>query len=73
MHILFKNAAIEVDKTIENTTFEEWSREVAVDLGDVFLCSKHFLPELRKVKGNTLNMAFVNGCFVEPSTARPSP
>jgi NAD(P)-dependent dehydrogenase (short-subunit alcohol dehydrogenase family) len=67
--ILVNNAAIEVDKTIEHTTFEEWNRQVSVNLGGVFLCSKYFLPELRKVKGNILNMASVNGFFVEPNCA----
>jgi NAD(P)-dependent dehydrogenase (short-subunit alcohol dehydrogenase family) len=49
--VLVNNAAIEVDKTIEHTTLAEWNREVSVNLGGVFLCSKCFLPELRKTKG----------------------
>jgi NAD(P)-dependent dehydrogenase (short-subunit alcohol dehydrogenase family) len=69
VHILVNNAAIEVDKTIEHTTFEEWNRQVSINLGGVFLCSKYFLPELRKTKGNILNMASVNGFFVEPNCA----
>jgi NAD(P)-dependent dehydrogenase (short-subunit alcohol dehydrogenase family) len=67
--VVVNNAAIEVDKTIENTSFEEWNREVSVNLGGVFLCSKYFLPELRRVKGNIINMASVNGFFVEPNCA----
>lgn len=69
VHVLVNNAAIEVDKTVEQTTFEEWNREVAVNLGGVFLCSKYFLPELRKMRGNIVNMASVNGFFVEPNCA----
>jgi NAD(P)-dependent dehydrogenase (short-subunit alcohol dehydrogenase family) len=67
--VLVNNAAIEIDKTIEHTTFEEWNREVAVNLGGVFLCSKYFLPELRKTKGNIINISSVNGFFVEPNCA----
>jgi NAD(P)-dependent dehydrogenase (short-subunit alcohol dehydrogenase family) len=69
LDILVNNAAIEIDKTIEHTTFEEWNREVGINLGGVFLCSKLFLPELRKTKGNIINISSVNGFFAEPNCA----
>jgi NAD(P)-dependent dehydrogenase (short-subunit alcohol dehydrogenase family) len=69
IHILFNNAAIQVNKTVEDTTVEEWNREIATNLGGVFLCSKLFIPHLRKMKGNIINMASVNGFFVEPMCA----
>jgi NAD(P)-dependent dehydrogenase (short-subunit alcohol dehydrogenase family) len=46
-HALVNNAAIQVNKTIEDTTFEEWNRQLSINLGGVFLCSKYFLPHLR--------------------------
>jgi NAD(P)-dependent dehydrogenase (short-subunit alcohol dehydrogenase family) len=67
--VLFNNAAIQVNKTVEDTTFEEWNREIGVNLGGVFLCSKAFLPHLRSSKGCIVNMASVNGFFVEPFCA----
>ena len=67
--VLFNNAAIQVNKTVEDTTVEEWNREIAINLGGVFLCSKLFIPHLRKTKGNIINMASVNGFFVEPMCA----
>lgn len=67
--VLLNNAAIQVNKTVEDTTVEEWNREIAVNLGGVFLCSKFFLPHLRKSKGAIVNMASVNGYFVEPMCA----
>ena len=69
VNVLFNNAAIQVNKTIEDTTFEEWNREMAVNLGGVFLCSKYFLPRLRETHGNIINMSSVNGYFVEPFCA----
>ena len=69
IHVLLNNAAIQVNKTVEDTTVEEWNREIAVNLGGVFLCSKFFMPHLRKTKGNIINMASVNGFFVEPICA----
>jgi NAD(P)-dependent dehydrogenase (short-subunit alcohol dehydrogenase family) len=67
--VLLNNAAIQVNKTVEDTTVEEWNREMAVNLGGIFLCSKYFIPHLRKTQGNIINMASVNGFFVEPKCA----
>ncbi len=69
VHALVNNAAIQVNKTIEDTSFEEWNLQLSVNVGGVFLCSKYFLPHLRKTKGNIVNMSSVNGFFVEPMCA----
>lgn len=69
VHAVLNNAAIQVNKTIEDTSFEEWNRQMSVNLGGVFLCSKYFLPHLRQTKGNIVNMSSVNGFFVEPTCA----
>jgi NAD(P)-dependent dehydrogenase (short-subunit alcohol dehydrogenase family) len=69
IHILVNNAAIQVNKTVEDTTVDEWNREMAVNVGGVFLCSKFFLPHLRETKGAIVNMSSVNGFFVEPMCA----
>ncbi|MEP7108231.1 MAG: SDR family oxidoreductase [Ferruginibacter sp.] len=66
---LINNAAIQVNKTIEDTSFEEWNAQMSVNIGGVFLCSKLFLPYLKITKGNIVNMSSVNGFFVEPSCA----
>ncbi|HET9318467.1 MAG TPA: SDR family oxidoreductase [Bryobacteraceae bacterium] len=69
VNVLFNNAAVQVNKTVEDTTVEEWDREIAVNLGGVFLCSKFFVPHLRSTKGAIVNMSSVNGFFVEPMCA----
>jgi NAD(P)-dependent dehydrogenase (short-subunit alcohol dehydrogenase family) len=69
LDILVNNAAIQVNKKIEDTTPEEWNRQMAVNVGGVFLCSRAFLPDLRKTRGVILNMSSVNGFFVEPFCA----
>ena len=33
VHVLLNNAAIQVNKTVEDTTVEEWNREINVNLG----------------------------------------
>lgn len=69
IHVLVNNAAIQVNKTVEDTTVDEWNREMAVNVGGVFLCSKFFVPHLRETKGAIVNMSSVNGFFVEPMCA----
>jgi NAD(P)-dependent dehydrogenase (short-subunit alcohol dehydrogenase family) len=69
VHVLMNNAAIQVNKRIEDTEDEEWNRQMAVNVGGVFLCSKYFLPHLRATRGAIINMSSVNGTFVEPMCA----
>ena len=66
---LLNNAAIQVNKTIEDTSFDEWNTQMSVNVGGVFLCSKLFLPFLKLTKGSIINMSSVNGYFVEPFCA----
>lgn len=69
IHVLYNNAAVQVSKSLEDTTVEEWNHQLAVNLGGLFLCSKFFLPHLRRTRGNIVNMASVNAFFVEPACA----
>ncbi len=66
---LVNNAAIQVNKTVEDTTFEEWNLQMSINVGGVFLCSKLLLPHLRETKGSIVSMSSVNGFFVEPFCA----
>ena len=68
-HVLMNNAGIQVNKKIEDTAFEEWNRQLAVNVGGIFLCSKYFLPQLRATRGAIINMSSVNATFVEPMCA----
>ncbi len=69
LNIVMNNAAIQVNKFVEDTTPEEWARQMAVNVGGVFLCSKYALPHLRATKGCIINMSSVNATFVEPMCA----
>ncbi|MBK7713641.1 MAG: SDR family oxidoreductase [Bacteroidales bacterium] len=66
---LINNAAIQVNKTIEDITFDEWNLQMSINVGGIFLCSKYFLPYLKQTKGNIVSMSSVNGYFVEPMCA----
>lgn len=67
--VLVNNAAIQISKRVEDTSFEEWNRQMAVNVGGVFLCTRAFLPHLRATRGAIVNMSSVNGFFVEPMCA----
>ncbi len=66
---LINNAAIQINKTVEDTTFEEWNLQMSINVGGVFLCSKLLLPHLRQTRGCIVSMSSVNGFFVEPFCA----
>ncbi|MCL2658932.1 MAG: glucose 1-dehydrogenase [Acidobacteriaceae bacterium] len=69
LSVLVNNAAIQVNKLIEDTTPEEWVRQMAVNVGGMFLCSRAFLPDLRETKGAIINMSSANGFFAEAACA----
>ncbi len=69
IHALVNNAAIQINKTIADTTWDEWQRQMNVNVGGVFLCAKAFLPHLRQTRGAIINLSSVNGFFVEPQCA----
>jgi NAD(P)-dependent dehydrogenase (short-subunit alcohol dehydrogenase family) len=48
LHVVVNAAGIELEKTIEHTSLEEWNRSFAVNVTGTFLVSKHALPLLRE-------------------------
>ncbi len=66
---LVNNAAIQVNKTVEDISFEEWNLQMSINVGGIFLTSKYCLPYLKQSKGSIVNMSSVNGFFVEPMCA----
>jgi NAD(P)-dependent dehydrogenase (short-subunit alcohol dehydrogenase family) len=67
LDILVNNAAVQVEKTIEELEPDEWDRLMAVNFRGVYLCSKHAIPAMRRRGGGAIvNIASVNGFWVEP-------
>ncbi|WP_170544776.1 SDR family NAD(P)-dependent oxidoreductase [Ruegeria arenilitoris] len=73
LDILVNAAGIEIEKTIEETTLEEWSLSFAVNVTGTFLTSKHALPLMRKAaKGHTasiINFGSYDGFIADPGLA----
>lgn len=74
LHILVNAAGIEIEKTIEHTTLDEWNQSFAVNVTGTFLTCKHSLPLLRAAakSGNTssiINFGSYDGFIADPGLA----
>lgn len=62
LHILVNSAGIVFLKTVEETSYEDWRRMMAVNLDGVFLGCKHAIPALSRAGGGSIvNMSSVSG------------
>ena len=56
--ILVSNAAISPEQPLEEISFADWRKVLAVDLDGVFLCAKAVIPQMKKQKsGRIINIA----------------
>jgi NAD(P)-dependent dehydrogenase (short-subunit alcohol dehydrogenase family) len=74
LDILVNAAGIEIEKTIEHTTLEEWNRSFAVNVTGTFLTSKHALPLMRKAaaagqSASLINFGSYDGFIADPGLA----
>lgn len=58
---LVNNAGIAVFKPIQETTFEEWSRVLAVNLSGPFLCTQAAVPLMGRTGGAVVNVTSISG------------
>lgn len=54
LHVLVNNAGINLMRTAESATLEEWERCMAVDLKGAWLGAKHAIPQIRKAGGGSI-------------------
>lgn len=74
LDILVNAAGIEIEKTIETTTLEEWNRTLAVNVTGTFLVVKHALPWLRRAAhgertASVVNFGSYDGFIADPGLA----
>ena len=70
LDILVNAAGIEIEKTIEDTTLEEWNHIFAINVTGMFLTSKHALPLLRKSNAaSVINFGSYDGYIADPGLA----
>jgi len=74
LDILVNAAGIEIEKTIEDTTLEEWNRSFAVNVTGTFLTSKYALPLMRAAatsgaSASLINFGSYDGFIADPGLA----
>ncbi len=70
LHVLVNAAGIEIEKTIEQTSLEEWNRIFAVNVTGMFLTSKHALALMRAAGGGSIvNFGSYDGFIADPGLA----
>ena len=74
LDVLVNAAGIEIEKTIEDTSLEEWNRSFAVNVTGTFLTSKFALPLLRNATRNGSSASIINfgsydGFIADPGLA----
>jgi len=70
LDVLVNAAAVEIEKTIEETSLEEWERIFSINATGTFLVSKHSLPLLRKSSGaSVVNFGSYDGFIADPGLA----
>ena len=70
LDVLVNCAGIEIEKTIEETSEEDWDRLIAINLKGTFLACKHALPLLRKAGGGAIvNFGSYDGFMADPTLA----
>ncbi len=70
LDVLVNNAGIQLEKTIEHTSEEEWDRVLAVNLKSVFLYARAALaPMRRRGGGSIVNIGSYDGFVADPGLA----
>lgn len=55
LDILFNNAGIVAEGSVETGSIEDFDRNLAVNVRGVFLCARFALPHLKKTRGTIIN------------------
>lgn len=67
LDVLVNAAGIEIEKTIEQTSLEEWNQIFAVNVTGMFLVCKYAIPLLRKAGGGSvINFGSYDGFIADP-------
>jgi len=70
LDILVNAAGIEIEKTIEETSLDDWNRVFAINVTGMFLTCKHALSLLRRSAGaSVINFGSYDGFIADPSLA----
>ena len=66
--VLVNNAGIQVEKTVADSTDDDWDLVMGVNAKGVFMACRAFLPEMNK-GGSIINIGSISGHVADPSMA----
>ena len=67
LDVLVNAAGVEIEKTLDDTTLEDWNRIFAINVTGTFLASKHALPLLRRSPhASIVNFGSYDGFIADP-------
>lgn len=70
LHVLVNNAGVQVEKTVVDTTDEDWELLAGTNMRGVFLCCRAFIPMIaRSGGGSVVNIGSISGNVADPGMA----
>ncbi|MBD2835563.1 SDR family oxidoreductase [Pseudomonas sp. JM0905a] len=67
--VVMNNAGIAISGTVEDMSFDDWTKELSVNLNGVFLGTKHGMKALRAEGGSIINLSSIEGIVGHPGYA----
>jgi len=69
LDILVNNAGIGLSSPVTEMSFDDWRRQMAVNVDGPFLGVKHGLPLMREGGGGGVNVSSIAGIKVSPNVS----
>lgn len=70
LDVLVNNAGVQVEKTVAETTDDEWSQVMDINVKALFQCCRVFIPVMSKQGGGSIiNIGSISGDIADPEMA----
>lgn len=67
--ILVNNAGIQIEKTVTDTTDDDWDNLVSINCRGVFNMCRVFIPQVPEGRGSIVNLGSISGEVADPAMA----
>ena len=70
LHVLVNNAGVQIEKTVVDSTDDDWELLMGVNAKGFFYCCRAFIPLMAKAKGaSIINIGSISGRAADPQMA----